>query len=144
MVTRLWLSLHVCFAMHGDCTSIVNKLELGQLRRSLNMENKLSHDNLSHFTHVELAFGTRTVWSYKPDGPRSRRSAVVARTVRACAESVRILSILRVLLVKSAGLTRETTFNGSTPPLYIDEGIRPIEPPTIDQIKSTYYFYLMY
>jgi hypothetical protein len=26
--------------------------------------------------------------------------------------------------------------------LYIDEGLRPIEPPTIDQIKSIYQFYL--
>jgi hypothetical protein len=28
-------------------------------------------------------------------------------------------------------------------PLYIDEGLRPIEPPTIDTIKSTYQFYLI-
>jgi hypothetical protein len=57
------------------------------------------------------------------------RSVVVARTVRACAESVRILSLLWDLLVKSAGLTRETTSDESIPPLYIDEGLRPIEPP---------------
>jgi hypothetical protein len=29
-------------------------------------------------------------------------------------------------------------------PLYIDEGLRPIEPPTIDQIHSTTRFYLMH
>jgi hypothetical protein len=52
-----------------------------------------------------------------------------------CAESVRVLSFSRDLLAKTAGLARETTCSGSRPPLYIDEGLRPIEPPTIDQIK---------
>jgi hypothetical protein len=61
---------------------------------------------------------------------------VVARTVRARAESVRVPSFSRDLLPKIAGLTRETVGNGSRPPLYIDEGLRPIEPPTIDQIQS--------
>jgi hypothetical protein len=60
---------------------------------------------------------------------RAGRSVVVARTVRACVESIRIPSLLRDLLVKSAGLTRETTSNESRPPIYIDEGLRPIEPP---------------
>jgi hypothetical protein len=65
------------------------------------------------------------------------------RTVRACAESVRVPSFLRDLLAKPAGLTRKPTCNGSRPPLlYIDEGLWPIEPPTIDQIKSTYRFTL--
>jgi hypothetical protein len=52
------------------------------------------------------------------DGPalrlndsRSGRFVVVARTVRACVESVRILSFLWDLLSKSVGLTRETTCN---------------------------------
>jgi hypothetical protein len=44
----------------------------------------------------------------RPDGPRSGRSAVVARTVRACAESVRVPSFSRDLLPKTTGLTRET------------------------------------
>ena len=44
----------------------------------------------------------------RPDGPRSGLSAVVARTVRACAESVRVPSFSRDLLPKTAGLTRET------------------------------------
>jgi hypothetical protein len=43
-------------------------------------------------------------------------SAVVARTVRACAESVRVPSFSWDLLTKTAGLARETTYNGSTPP----------------------------
>jgi hypothetical protein len=41
----------------------------------------------------------------RPDGPRSGQSAVVARTVRACAESVRVPSFSRNLLPKTAGLT---------------------------------------
>jgi hypothetical protein len=36
----------------------------------------------------------------RPDGPRSRLSAVVAQTVRACAESVRVPSFSRDLLPK--------------------------------------------
>jgi hypothetical protein len=47
-----------------------------------------------------LADGPALRW----DGPRSRRSAVVAQTVRACVESVRIPSFLQELLAKSAGL----------------------------------------
>jgi hypothetical protein len=60
---------------------------------------------------------------------------VVARTVRSCAESVMILNLLRDLLAKSAGLIRETTCNGFRPPLYIDEGLQPIETP--QSIKSS-------
>jgi hypothetical protein len=53
----------------------------------------------------------------RPDGPQFERSVVVARTVRACAELVRVPSFLRDLLAKAAGLTRQTTCNGSRPPL---------------------------
>jgi hypothetical protein len=42
------------------------------------------------------------------DGPRSGQSAVVARTVHACTESVRVLSFSRGLLPKTVGLARET------------------------------------
>jgi hypothetical protein len=80
----------------------------------------------------------------RPDGPRSGQSAVVARTVRACAESVRVPSFSRDLLPKTAGLTRKTVGSRSRPSLYIDEGLRPIEPPTIDQINSITRFYLMH
>jgi hypothetical protein len=78
----------------------------------------------------------------RPDGPRSGRSAGVARTVRACAESVRVPSFSRDLLPKTAGLTRKSVGSGSRPPLYIDEGLRPIEPPTIEpiQLLSRIYF----
>jgi hypothetical protein len=38
------------------------------------------------------------------------------RTVRACAESVRVPSFSRGLLPKTAGLARETVWNGSRPP----------------------------
>jgi hypothetical protein len=44
----------------------------------------------------------------RPDGPRSGQFAVVARTVRACAESDRVPSFSWDLLPKTAGLTRET------------------------------------
>jgi hypothetical protein len=44
----------------------------------------------------------------RPDGPRSGQSAVVARTVRAYAESVRVSSFSRDLLPKTAGLARES------------------------------------
>jgi hypothetical protein len=51
-------------------------------------------------------------------------------------ELVRVPSFSRDLLPKTTGLAWETTCNGCRPPLYIDEGLRPIEPPKIDQIKS--------
>ena len=54
-----------------------------------------------------------------PDGPRSGLYAVVARTVRACAESIRVLIFLRDLLAKPARLTQEPTCNGSRPLLLI-------------------------
>jgi hypothetical protein len=76
----------------------------------------------------------------RPDGPRSGQSAVVARTVRACAESVRVHSFSRDLLPKTAGLTRKSVWSGSRPPLYIDEGLRPIEP----QQSNQYHFYLAF
>jgi hypothetical protein len=41
-------------------------------------------------------------------GPEAGRSAVVARTVRACAESVKVPSFSRNLLPKTAGLTRKS------------------------------------
>jgi hypothetical protein len=59
-----------------------------------------------------------------------------------CAESVWISSFSQDLLAKTAGLARKTTYSGSRPPLYIDEGLPLIEPPTIDQIKSISHFYL--
>jgi hypothetical protein len=77
------------------------------------------------------------------DGPRLRLSGIAAHTVRPCVESVRVPDFLWDSLAKPTGLTRELTCNGSRPPLYIDEGIRPIEHPAIDPIKSTYQFYLI-
>jgi hypothetical protein len=52
----------------------------------------------------------------RPDGPRSGQSAVVARTVRACVESVRVPSFSRDLLPKTVGLTLEIVGSGSRPP----------------------------
>jgi hypothetical protein len=45
---------------------------------------------------------------------------------------------------KTVGLTRKSVRSGSRPPLYIDEGLRPIEPRTIYQIKYIPRFYLMH
>jgi hypothetical protein len=81
---------------------------------------------------LNTCMDSRTVWPYRSDCPQSRRSAVAALTVHACVESVRVPDFLWSLLAKPAGLTRETTCNGSRPPIYIDEGLRPIEPPKID------------
>jgi hypothetical protein len=50
-----------------------------------------------------------------PDGQWSGQSAGVARTVRACAESVRVSSFSRYLLAKTTGLARKTTYSGSRP-----------------------------
>jgi hypothetical protein len=44
----------------------------------------------------------------RPEGPRSGQSAVVARTIRACVESVRVPSFSWDLLPKTAGLTRKS------------------------------------
>jgi hypothetical protein len=52
----------------------------------------------------------------RPDGPRSGRSAVAVRTVRACAETVRVPSFSRDLLPKTVGLTRKLDQSGSRPP----------------------------
>jgi hypothetical protein len=81
----------------------------------------------------------------RPDGPRwwRGRSAVVARTVRACAESVRVPSFSRDLLPTTAGLTRKSVGSGSRPPLYIDKGLQPIEPPN-NRSNQVYYSFLPY
>jgi hypothetical protein len=80
----------------------------------------------------------------RPDGPRSGLSTVVAWTVRVCAESVSVPSFSWDLLPKTMGVTQKSVRSGSRPSLYIDEGLRPIKPPTIDQIKYITRFYLMH
>jgi hypothetical protein len=77
----------------------------------------------------------------RPDGPRSGLSAVVARTVRARAESFRVPSFSRDLLPKTAGLTKQLETDPDLS-LYIDEGLRPMKPPTIEpiQLLSRIYF----
>jgi hypothetical protein len=52
----------------------------------------------------------------RPDGPRSGRSAPVARTVRACAEQIRVPSFVLRLLAIFAGLARNQLCKGSSPP----------------------------
>jgi hypothetical protein len=53
---------------------------------------------------------------------------MVAWTVCASTKSVRVPNFLQELLAKFVGLTWESTYNGSKNPLYIDEGVRPIDP----------------
>jgi hypothetical protein len=52
----------------------------------------------------------------RSDGPRSGLSTVAARTVRVCAETVRVPSFSRDLLPKTVGLTRKSVRSGSRPP----------------------------
>ena len=52
----------------------------------------------------------------RPDGPRSGRSAPVGRTVRACAEQIRVPSFVLRLLAIFAGLARNQLCKGSSPP----------------------------
>jgi hypothetical protein len=49
----------------------------------------------------------RTVRPLRPDGPRSGQSAPMGRTVRACAEQIRVLSFLLCLLARFSELARE-------------------------------------
>jgi hypothetical protein len=79
----------------------------------------------------------------RPDSPRSGLSALVAHTVHACAESVRVPIFLQELLAKLARLTREPTCNGSRPPPLYRRATADCTP-TIDTINSTYHFYLMH
>jgi hypothetical protein len=58
----------------------------------------------------------RTVRGGDTDDPRVRRI-------------IQSSGVLRDLLAKATGLDREPAYNGCRPPLYIDEGIQPIEPP---------------
>jgi hypothetical protein len=76
---------------------------------------------VTHIRPSTYAFGSSTSTkrhgAYVEHRKVSRgQSAVVAPTVRACAESVRVPSFLRDLLAKTAGLAREMTCNGSRPP----------------------------
>ena len=52
----------------------------------------------------------------RPDGPRSEQSASVGRTVRACAEQIRVPSFVLGLLAIFAELARNQLCKGSSPP----------------------------
>jgi hypothetical protein len=59
-----------------------------------------------------------------------------------CAESVRVSSFLGNLLAKTAGLHGKRLVMGPDLPLYKNEGLRPIEPPTIS--NQVYFSFLPY
>jgi hypothetical protein len=63
-------------------------------------------------TKKELADGP----ALRPDGPRSGQSAPVGRTVRACAEQIRVPSFVLRLLARFAESTRNQLCKGSSPP----------------------------
>jgi hypothetical protein len=63
---------------------------------------------LSTFTKRQGAYVGYQKEPCERSSPEAGRSAVVARTVRACAESVRVPNFSRDLLPKTAGLTRKT------------------------------------
>jgi hypothetical protein len=85
------------------------------LRLNLNkhdlMLSVIHHVIVEH--HIEGPDGP----ALRPDGPRSGRSAPVGRTVRACAEQIRVPSFLLRLLAIFAGLARNQLCKGSSPPL---------------------------
>jgi hypothetical protein len=76
-------------------------------------------------------------------GPEAGRSAVVVRTVRACAELIRVPSFSRDLLPKTVGLIWKLVRSGSKPPLYINEGLRRIEPHN-NRSNQIYFSFLPY
>jgi hypothetical protein len=108
--------------------TIRNGLYIGALLNNLHIEKPVASIRFSSYAFGSSTF-TKRQGAYvgnqngradgpalRPDGPRSGLSAVVARTVRACAESVRVPSFSRDLLPKTAGLTRKSVGSGSRPP----------------------------
>jgi hypothetical protein len=71
---------------------------------------------LDPYTCVRTGFEPADSPALRPDGPRSGRSAPVGRTVRACAEQIRVLSFVLRLLAIFAGLARNQLCKGSSPP----------------------------
>jgi hypothetical protein len=63
--------------------------------------------------HFEQADGP----ALRPDGPRSIRSALVGRTVRACVEQFRVPSFVLWLLARFAELTQKLVCKGYSPAL---------------------------
>jgi hypothetical protein len=65
-------------------------------------------------------FGTKLSLSdgpaLRPDGPRSGQSASGGRTVRACAEQIRVPSFVLRLLAKITRKARKLVCKGSSPP----------------------------
>jgi hypothetical protein len=130
-------------------------LYIDALLNDLYFEKPVTYIRFSWYAFGSSTF-TKRQWAYighkkgladgpalRPDGPQSGLSAVVARTVRACAETVSVPSFLRDLLPKTAGLTREIVWSGSRPPLYIDEGLRSIKPPN-NRSNQVYFSFLPY
>jgi hypothetical protein len=68
----------------------------------------------AHMLRIES--GMADCPALRPNGPWFGQSAIVAQTVRACTELVKVPNFLRDLLAKPAGLTREPTCNESRPP----------------------------
>jgi hypothetical protein len=102
---------------------------------------------LTFFISLQYLLIVHSVWwlfKAKKSLAEAGLSAVAARTVHACAETVMVSSFSWDWLPKTVGWTRKSDRSGFRPPLYIDEGLRPIELPIIDQIQFITRLYLMH
>jgi hypothetical protein len=101
--------------------TIRNGLYIGALLNDLHIEKPVTYIRFSSYAFGSSTFTKRQRGhmletkksradspALTPDDPRSGLSAVVARTVRACAESVRVPSFSRDLLPKTTGLTQKS------------------------------------
>jgi hypothetical protein len=130
--TLLWKPSHAYRSILRLGLVTINKwlFYYQQFAMALSCFNGYHHDLIR-----EKVLSTQNILADCRSGLEVGRSTVVTQTVRTCAESVRVSSFSRNLLAKTAGLARETTCSRSRPPLYIDEVLRPIEPP--QSIKSS-------
>jgi hypothetical protein len=95
---------------------IRNGLYICALLNDLHIEKPVTYIRFSSYAFGSSTF-TKRQGAYVGDQKEQRgQSAVMARTVHACAESVRVPSFSRDLLPKTAGLTRKSVGSGSRPP----------------------------
>jgi hypothetical protein len=118
-------------------------LYIGALLNDLHIEKPMTCIRFSSYAFGSSTFTKRQGAYVEHQKEPHGRSTVVVWTVCACAESVRVPSFSWDLLPKTMGLARETVCSGSRPPLYIDEGLRPIEPPN-NWSKQVYFSFLPY
>jgi hypothetical protein len=74
------------------------------------------HCDLVHRNHHSLEYVLSTILRLEDGCPRSGQSAPGGRTVRACAEQIRVPSFVLRLLAKITGKARKLVGKGSSPP----------------------------